>query len=347
MSPTRIHATTAQISFLGASCLMFSLLELSIPRFVPFFRLGLSNLPLMVALSLGLDLGSYLRLMALRLVAQAVVGGTLLSYVFVLSLASALASGLAMRALFRIRGLSFVGVSVGGAFCGNLAQCLAGTLFLGPNALALFVPVAGLGLVTGTALGLAANRFVRDSAFINVFRQGPPAVPSAPPGAGEEARPGGRRRGALAVLAGGALAGVLLWDSLWWRAAALAASWAALKAAGGRPRPWRQLLVVASVTALSLLSPFGEVIARLGGWIITRGALEAGLGRALLLCASMGLGGVLMRTVDFRKGRVLALVFAYVGVFREGLERNRTLMPLPEAADRTLVEACLGRRIDG
>lgn len=106
-------------AFLAAVALFCSTLEYLIPKPLPFIRLGLANLPLMLSFPL-LSWGNYLWLLVLKVIGQGLVNGTLFSYVFVLSVVSTAASGLFMRLLWRFGGM-------GGRFSGRYQESRCGT----------------------------------------------------------------------------------------------------------------------------------------------------------------------------------------------------------------------------
>jgi Predicted membrane protein len=83
------------IALLGACCLFLSAVEYLIPKPLPFMRLGLANLPLMIALDI-FPFGSYMILVCLKIFGQAIITGTLFSYVFLFSVTGTLFSALVM-----------------------------------------------------------------------------------------------------------------------------------------------------------------------------------------------------------------------------------------------------------
>src|SRR4030042_5458124 len=111
------------VAFLGGLCLFLSTVEYPVPKPVPFLRIGIANLPLLVGLGL-LSPGQLLLVALLKVIGQGLVSGTLATYVFLFSAAGTFASALAMLAVRRIAGprMSLVGVSVTGALLSNLAQ---------------------------------------------------------------------------------------------------------------------------------------------------------------------------------------------------------------------------------
>jgi heptaprenyl diphosphate synthase len=62
------------LALYAALALFFSIVELLIPKPIPFFRIGLANLPLLVALTF-LSRKDFVLLVLLKIMGQALVGG--------------------------------------------------------------------------------------------------------------------------------------------------------------------------------------------------------------------------------------------------------------------------------
>ena len=152
----------------GALCLFFSAIEWLLPRPLPFFRLGLSNIPVLLALDV-MDLPALLALVALKAVGQALLNGTLSSYVFAFSLAGSLASFAAMYPLRRLlkERVSLVGVGSAGALASNAVQGLLSVEFIFGRSAAVIAPfLLGIGAVTGILMGAFAQAFKDRSAWL-------------------------------------------------------------------------------------------------------------------------------------------------------------------------------------
>jgi heptaprenyl diphosphate synthase len=151
---------------LGAFCLFLSTIEYLIPKPMPFMRLGIANLPLLLALDL-LPFGDFMLLALIKTVGQGMVTGTLFSYILLFSLAGTLVSALSMFALRRLLGperVGMAGVSVLGALLSNGAQlALARVFVFGPSVRYIAPPFLAAGVITGTVLGLLCERFIRTS----------------------------------------------------------------------------------------------------------------------------------------------------------------------------------------
>jgi len=163
------------IALLGACCLFLSSVEYLIPKPFPFMRLGLANLPLMIALDI-FPFGGYMILVCLKILGQAVITGTLFSYVFLFSVTGTFFSALVMfflRRMFAQRiyaqppereKISFIGIGTAGAFASNTAQLALARLFIfQENARYIAPPFLAAGLITGIALGAFCEVFSRKS----------------------------------------------------------------------------------------------------------------------------------------------------------------------------------------
>ena len=170
---TRVSDRTRLIALLGALCLFLSTVEFMIPKPLPFMRLGLANLPILVGLSL-LTVPEILILVALKVAGQGLVNGTLFSYIFLFSAAGSLASGLVMLLIHRAGGRYFtlVGTSILGALSSNLVQLLLSRLMVfGDNVRLIAPPFLAVGTATAVVLGLMAERFLAASEWISLVRK--------------------------------------------------------------------------------------------------------------------------------------------------------------------------------
>ena len=156
------------VALFAALCLFFASLEYAIPKPLPFMKLGLANLPILLALEV-LSSRLVLLLVFLKVLAQGLIHGTLFTYVFLLSFGGSLASGAVMilikRSLSRNAGL--VGVSVMGALTNNIVQILlARYLVFGEQAWLIAPPFLVVGTVSSTLLGMLAQRFSSHSHWL-------------------------------------------------------------------------------------------------------------------------------------------------------------------------------------
>jgi len=160
--------TRDAVALLGAFCLFLSTIEYLIPKPLPFMRMGIANLPLMLALDL-FPAGPFFLLAAIKTVGQGLVTGSLFSYVFLFSLAGTFSSALLMFALRRGLGpgrIGFVGVGTIGALGSNVVQVLLARIFIfGESAKYVAPPFLAAGVVTGIALGVFCEAFTLRSVW--------------------------------------------------------------------------------------------------------------------------------------------------------------------------------------
>jgi heptaprenyl diphosphate synthase len=161
-------------ALLGAFCLFLSTIEYLIPKPLPFIRLGIANLPLLLALDI-FPFPAFALLVGIKILGQALITGTLFSYVFLFSLAGTAASALSMYGLRRLLGpdrIGFVGVSTVGSLLSNGAQLgLARVFLLGGSVRYIAPPFLGMGLITGVALGLFCAYFTGRSRWYAARRK--------------------------------------------------------------------------------------------------------------------------------------------------------------------------------
>jgi len=155
-------------SFLGGLCLFLSAIEYLFPRPVPFMRLGIANLPVLFALKL-LPFPYVMLLVLLKITGQGLIGGTLVSYVFLFSAAGSFTSALVMYTVYKIpaRFISLVGVSILGALSGNIIQLILSVKFIfGESAWVIAPLFLAIGTASSFLIGLFAVKFIDRSKWI-------------------------------------------------------------------------------------------------------------------------------------------------------------------------------------
>jgi heptaprenyl diphosphate synthase len=170
ISPT---SRTDLVAFMGALCLFLSAIEYMIPKPIPFLRVGIANVPILLCLDL-LPVPLLLLVVVLKVFGQGLIGGTLISYVFLFSAVGSFSSAFSMLLFRRLFGrrISLVGVGVLGALFSNCAQVLlARVLIFGEGAWLIAPPFLALGTVTATLLGLFAERFAARSRWLASVRE--------------------------------------------------------------------------------------------------------------------------------------------------------------------------------
>ena len=161
-----------KIAFLTSLCLFLSAVEFAIPKPMPFLRLGIANLPVIIALHL-LTVPQFFLLVVLKVFVQNLISGTLLSYTVLFSVAGSFASALSMLALYKAfyrRGwVSHVGISLFGSMFNSFAQIAVSYFFIfneNTKYIAPFLLVSSC--ITGIILGLIAEYFVKKSRWFSL-----------------------------------------------------------------------------------------------------------------------------------------------------------------------------------
>jgi len=155
-------------AFFGALCLFLSGVEYLIPKPLPFFRLGLANLPILLGLRF-LSPADLVLVILLKIFGQALLNGTLASYVFLFSASGTLVSAAAMLGVYRFGGrhVSLIGVSIAGALASSSIQVVLAIVFIFGEAARVIAPFSiGAGVAAGLLVGIFGERFVRKSTWL-------------------------------------------------------------------------------------------------------------------------------------------------------------------------------------
>jgi len=156
------------LPLLAACCIFLSMIEYIIPKPIIFMRYGIANIPIMISLKI-FSPGMTMALVALKIIGQGIITGTIFSYIFLFSLSGSLASGLAMIFIYRIckNKISMIGVSVTGAFASNIIQLVFAKYFIfGKAAIIMAPPVILIGTVTSVIVGVFAQLFISKSQWL-------------------------------------------------------------------------------------------------------------------------------------------------------------------------------------
>jgi heptaprenyl diphosphate synthase len=163
--PGKNNSANRTIALLGAFCLFLSAVEYMIPKPLPFMRIGIANLPLMIALDI-LPFPQFLILAVIKIFGQSLISGTLFSYVFLFSLTGTLLSAISMYTLRRLLGrhISFTGIGVFGAMVSNLSQLALARVFLFRDSVMYIAPpFLAAWLLSGLAVGIFCEMFIQSS----------------------------------------------------------------------------------------------------------------------------------------------------------------------------------------
>ncbi len=160
------------VSFLGAVSLFLSAIDYMIPRPMPFVRLGLANLSILLAIKL-LEPRYVFLVVLLKVLGQGLIQGSMFSYVFLFSLTGSFASGFVMIFLYRMveRWITLVGIGLMGALTSNIVQvALARFIVFGKSAWYILPPFLIMGSISGFLLGGVAEVFWRRSKWVKYVK---------------------------------------------------------------------------------------------------------------------------------------------------------------------------------
>ena len=171
ISPTKIRIDL--VALFSACALFLSTIEYMIPKPVPFMRLGLANIPLILALGIFSN-REYFLLLLLKVLGQGLISGTIFSYIILFSFAGSASSALIMLIIYKLfkNKVSRIGISLGGALGSAISQLIISRLILFKEATYVIAPLFLFsGLISSIILGIFANEFIQKSKWYNQLKE--------------------------------------------------------------------------------------------------------------------------------------------------------------------------------
>jgi len=292
------------IAMLGAFCLFLSAIEYMIPKPLPFFRIGLANLPLMLALDI-LPFPSFFILVCIKAFGQALITGTLFSYIFLFSITGTFLSALLMFFLRRSIGkdrITFIGIGTAGALVSNVSQLVLAYVFIFRESVRYIAPPFLLtGFVTGIVLGIFCEIFIQKSQWYKkcegAVRRDEANREDAPENGESNHKTVVRFECAFTAkfyrdsfsanalfITGLFIMPALLFNPVTeYRIVQFLFFWFLAYLCGKKTNAVFTVLVIIFIIIFNLLIPYGRVLFSIGMFKITIGALEAGVHRAVTL----------------------------------------------------------------
>ncbi len=315
-----------KVALFAALSLFLSIVELVIPKPIPFFRIGLANLPLLIALTL-FPSRDFIILILLKIFGQGIVSGTLFSYVFLFSAVGSGASGIVMLLCRKIypQKISLVGIGIMGALASNCVQLWFAYVFIFGRSTWLIAPLFLLvGTISGALLGALAGYLLHHSRWLKSM---PIHTPDESPAPTEgqnitspiSSSPTITDISPLFRLISGVLMipPFILQEDLLFKLLQIVLFIAASLHLGKRVRLLPGIIITAAVTGAQLLTPLGEVITYIGSFPVTAGALHQGVQRALNLVGLVYLSRYAISADLPIPGRVGALMYRVFYYFEE------------------------------
>ncbi|MCQ2240963.1 Gx transporter family protein [Treponema sp.] len=310
-----------KLAFFSALCFFLSAVEYAIPKPVPFFRLGLANLPIMISF-LCMTRKESTALIFLKVLLQGIISGTLFSYIFLFSLAGSLASGFVMMAIFHLfyerKLVSWLGISMAGGLANNLAQLGVAFIFLfGENTKFVAPVLLAISFVASIAMGLFANVFVEKSKWLADLKNVSWAEEKnaeKKSAAAEEIKSSSKFQSLILVFS--LLMFILLFfsKSIYVVTSIFLLSIVACLAKNKKVKFLPSLAIILSVTFFSILVPHGKILVEIWKLKITDGAILSGLERSIKLCSCVFLSKLIVNRnmkLPSKAGLFMSMLFEY------------------------------------
>jgi len=140
-----------KIAYLGALTLLFSYAELFIPKVIPFFKPGISNI--VILLSFDLYFSQFILLNLIKVIFNAMLSGILFTPFVLVSFSQSFISSLTMYFLFRLLNgrkiLSIYGISVIGSAVSAVVQIFVSSIYIGKGTQSLLGPMLIFSIFSG------------------------------------------------------------------------------------------------------------------------------------------------------------------------------------------------------
>jgi len=159
-----------KIAFFAGLSAFIGVCENFIPIPIPFLRLGLSNIPVCFSFTL-FNFFECLFIVLFKVIIVHLFRGTLFSYLFLVGLSGNilfLLIGYPFYFLFN-KYISFISLSIIGAFSHNLGQILTASIFIPSKPLFYFgIIIISIGVILGFINGIICN-IINNKIFIRYF----------------------------------------------------------------------------------------------------------------------------------------------------------------------------------
>lgn len=151
--------------------MFLSMIEYAIPKPIPFMRLGIANMGIMLSLYV-LPIRQVLFLTLIKVFLQALISGTFFSYIFIFSFIGSFSSVFAMlfcKYIFKSK-ISFLGICLSGALANNLSQILLSYLMIFKSSTSFIAPILLIsGFISSIVLGTLTQKFVSGSSWYKMI----------------------------------------------------------------------------------------------------------------------------------------------------------------------------------
>lgn len=282
-----------KIAYYSALSIFLGALELFIPKPLPFFKLGLANIPLL--LSLSFPFKDFIVLALLKGIGNSYVSGNLFSIFGLISIAQSIVSALVMYVIGKClkKAISRYGISMCGAFASTTLQLFLFSLYLGSSIVSLLPIMLLISLISSNIVAFISYRMDIDNDIPNIEITSNSTNSTIP---------------IITLLLAGI--SIMALDSIPYAAIALIVSLSFQKISGRKIKALPYLIVSIILIISSLITPRGKVLYSLAFISITEQALEKGILNSLAICSCIALsqgysqilkpsGGILGKTLGY------------------------------------------------
>lgn len=160
------------VALLAGLSLFLATLEFMIPKPLPFMKIGLVNIVLILSLTF-LSNKEYFFLVLIKIFSQGLLHGTLFSYVFIFSLIGTLGSSIIMFIMYKTlynKRISLIGISLSGALISTLLQLVLSRYFIFGESIIYMIPIVLMwGVFSGITVGILSSIILKKSKWLKVL----------------------------------------------------------------------------------------------------------------------------------------------------------------------------------
>lgn len=324
LSSKKVLFQKNQIAYLSGLSLLFAYAELLIPRVVPFFRLGLSNISLLLGFSLSLP--SYLCLAVVKALCSSLTSGTLFTPFVLISIGQSVASGFVMYVLKKSIGkikegrlISLYGISMAGSAVSSVLQIALSSIYLGSGTYSLLAPMLLFSLLSAFVTAFLANCICRSPEELqeleNTMGTDPEILLSSlqVPQKNRNKIPSFL----LVILILIFVVGMFLVQNVWILLATMIVSLVIQKISGRRILVLPFIGMWAFVIISCLIIPHGKILFEIGKFSVTDGALMEGIVKSIRLTGVMAISQAATKIKITNTKSFLFKIFAYNKFFQQ------------------------------
>lgn len=267
------QALKRRSSYYAALSIFFGAIELFIPKLLPFFRLGIANIPILLALDM--PPAYFMLLVVLKGIGNSYVQGNLFSVFGAISILQSLGSGFSMYLMRKIskEKISLYGLSALGALVSSAIQMLLASLYVGMGVMAFLFWMLLISLLSSILVAFFSYRL---------------EIPEYPPNIDKD---GAKKEWeAIPIITLIISAGIIMVAKGWIYALVLFALALLFQSCTHRKiKIVPYILITLFMIISSLFTPTGRVLFRLGSYPFTQGAILGGLEKGLKLSAAVAI----------------------------------------------------------